>query len=286
MLLIVWITHNKFVGRFVQMQCQQPLAFGSMGISSHPTRRKVRQHLESAEQEEAACVANRENNSSNGAYITMSSANIKAMAAMATNNPTRSTTELTDEQILLEYRSSGDQGLFSVLVQRYERELYSYLRRYLGNAEHAEDAFQATFLQLHLKCDQFEEGRRLRPWLYMIATNKAIDLQRRNKRHQIVSLNGSQAGEDTGQLMDMLMGDEPSPLSRMNQLERGDWVTNTMEALPEHLKLVVHLVYYQGLKYREAAEVLSIPVGTVKSRLHAAITKMTSEWNDSHDEEF
>ena len=205
---------------------------------------------------------------------------------MTANDSSKSTAERTDEQILLEYRNTGDQRLFSLLVHRYERELYSYLRRYLGSAEHAEDAFQATFLQLHLKCDQFEEGRRLRPWLYMIATNKAIDLQRRNKRHQIVSLNGSQAGEDTGQLMDMLMGDEPSPINRMNQLEQGDWITSSLKAMPEHLRLVVHLVYYQGLKYREAAEVLSIPVGTVKSRLHAAIARLTDEWNDSHDEEY
>ena len=205
---------------------------------------------------------------------------------MTANDSSKSTAERTDEQILLEYRNTGDQRLFSLLVHRYERELYSYLRRYLGSAEHAEDAFQATFLQLHLKCDQFEEGRRLRPWLYMIATNKAIDLQRRNKRHQIVSLNGSQAGDETGQLMDMLMGDEPSPIKRMNQLEQGDWITSSLKAMPEHLRLVVHLVYYQGLKYREAAEVLSIPVGTVKSRLHAAIARLTDEWNDSHDEEY
>jgi RNA polymerase sigma-70 factor (ECF subfamily) len=72
----------------------------------------------------------------------------------------------------------------------------------------------------------------------------------------------------------------------MKQTERGDWVAETLESLPEHLRLVVHLVYYQGLKYREAAEVLAIPVGTVKSRLHAAITRMTDAWHDSHDEEY
>ena len=80
---------------------------------------------------------------------------------------------LTDEQLVIRYRESGDGTLFAELVRRYERELYSYLRRYLGAAELAEDAFQATFLQLHLKCDQFDPGRKLRPWLYMIATNKA-----------------------------------------------------------------------------------------------------------------
>src|SRR3989304_2158430 len=87
-----------------------------------------------------------------------------------------------DEVLLLAYRDHADRTAFSELVRRYERELYSYLRRYLGDAGMAEDAFQATFLQVHLKCDQFAEGRRFRPWLYTIATNQAIDAQRRNRR--------------------------------------------------------------------------------------------------------
>src|SRR5690242_1002358 len=82
---------------------------------------------------------------------------------------------LTDEELLVRYRDHADRQAFSQLVHRYERELYSYLRRYLGDATMAEDAFQATFLQVHLKCDQFEQGRRFRPWLYTIATNQAID---------------------------------------------------------------------------------------------------------------
>ncbi len=98
---------------------------------------------------------------------------------------------VTDEQLLLRYRQTGDRELFAQLVYRYERELYSYLRRYLGEAEMAEDAFQAAFLQVHLKCDQFQIGRRFRPWLYTIATNQAIDARRRNRRHRMLSLDGS-----------------------------------------------------------------------------------------------
>ena len=193
--------------------------------------------------------------------------------------------ERTDEQLLLQYRTTGEESLFSELVHRYERELYSYLRRYLGNSEMAEDAFQATFLQLHLKCDQFQEHRRLRPWLYMIATNKAIDLQRRNRRHQLISLDGTgNSEENDGKLVDYLEGDEPSPLAEISKSERGSWVAETITNLPEHLRVVVHLVYYQGLKYREAAEALSIPVGTVKSRLHAALQKLTEHWNTTFDE--
>ena len=191
----------------------------------------------------------------------------------------------TDEQLLLEYRKSGHQAVFRELVHRYEQELFSYLRRYLGNAEMAEDAFQATFLQLHLKCDQFDEGRRLRPWLYMIATNKAIDLQRHNKRHKAISLNSAQSDEqDCGGMIALIPAAEQSPHAELERVEGGEWIFHQLEELPERLRLVVNLVYYQGLTYREAAEALSIPVGTIKSRLHAAITKLTDAWEHSQNQ--
>src|ERR1700682_1962457 len=119
----------------------------------------------------------------------------------------------SDEELLASHRSHADRLAFSELVRRYERELYSYLRRYLGDASMAEDAFQATFLQVHLKCDQFEEGRKFRPWLYTVATNQAIDAQRRNKRHRSISLDRNtrpESSDDLGSLMDLLVSREPS----------------------------------------------------------------------------
>ena len=64
--------------------------------------------------------------------------------------------------------------------------------RFLGDAALAEDAFQNTFLQVHSKSHLFDGKRKFRPWLYTIATNQAIDLQRRNKRHQLASLDRQQ----------------------------------------------------------------------------------------------
>ncbi len=194
--------------------------------------------------------------------------------------------ELTDEQLLIRYRREGDRGLFARLMRRYEHELFNYLRRYLGDCEMAEDAFQTTFLQVHLKCDQFEEGRRFRPWLYAIATNQAIDAQRRNRRHRMVSLDrtGNTAeGDEIGKLGDLLVSDsEDDPLHVVSQWENGQWVRDALDELSEQMRSVVHLVYYEGMKYREAAEVLSIPVGTVKSRLHAAIAKLSDFWMSTH----
>ena len=93
--------------------------------------------------------------------------------------------EWTDEELLLDYRESGDEKLFTELVRRYEKPLYSYLCRYLRDRQLAEDVFQASFLKLHLKCEDFTEGRKLRPWLYRIATNQAIDTIRTGRRHRL-----------------------------------------------------------------------------------------------------
>jgi RNA polymerase sigma-70 factor, ECF subfamily len=185
----------------------------------------------------------------------------------------------TDEELLLAYRSGGDRGAFEQLVQRYETELYSYLRNYLGNAQMAEDAFQATFLQVHLKCDQFEPGRRVRPWLYTVATNQAIDAQRRNRRHRMVSLDRRRSmdgpdDEDGGTLMNLLDSRDVDPIEQFTLEEDSQAVRTAIDQLPESLRRVVLLVYFQGLKYREAADVLSIPVGTVKSRLHTAVARL------------
>ncbi|TWT83277.1 ECF RNA polymerase sigma factor SigW [Planctomycetes bacterium CA13] len=193
--------------------------------------------------------------------------------------------DLSDEGLLVQYRESGDRNLFETLIHRYEREIFSYLRRYIGNADIAEEAFQGTFLQVHLKCYQFDSSRRFRPWLYGIATNQAIDAQRRNKRHRMVSLdrtNANSQDDRSGSWSEKLVGDSPDPLAVAAQEENGRWVNDSVASLGESMQQVINLVYYQGLKYREAAEVLGIPVGTVKSRLHVAVQRLGSLWEETH----
>lgn len=187
--------------------------------------------------------------------------------------------ERSDEELLLAYRDHGERRAFEELVHRYESELYSYLRSYLGDAQMAEDAFQTTFLQVHLKCGQFDPDRKVRPWLYTVATNQAIDAQRRNRRHRMVSLDRRASaegplGEESGPLMNLLDSAEAGPDDLFQSAEEGQYVRDAVDRLPEVLRQVVLLVYYQGLKYREAADILAVPVGTVKSRLHAAILKL------------
>jgi RNA polymerase sigma-70 factor (ECF subfamily) len=91
--------------------------------------------------------------------------------------------EMSGEALLLEYRSSGDRGLFAELIYRFGPGLYTYLCEYLGDTAVAEDVFQETFHHVHGKREEFEKGDRLRPWLYEIATRQAI-ATRQGDRHQ------------------------------------------------------------------------------------------------------
>ncbi len=174
--------------------------------------------------------------------------------------------------------AQGDSGAFDTLVHRYEDELFGYLRRYTRNAALAEDVFQNTFLQVWTKGKQFDQGRSFRPWLYMIATNQAIDALRKQNRHNHLSLEetrsfGHGEGEST-RLAELLEGQEADPADSMDWSESQEAVRNAVDQLPVIFREVLILAYYQGLKYREIAEILDMPVGTIKSRLHSSLLKL------------
>ena len=197
--------------------------------------------------------------------------------------PTVDVNLMTDEELLLEYRMTANSTVFETLVKRYERELYNYLRRFLSNQVLAEDAFQATFLQVHLKCHLYDASRKVRPWLYTVATNQAIDIQRRNRRHRLVSLDRPNRvqHDELGSLVDVLSGREGEPVSDLETGERKEWIRRAVASLPDQLQSAVKLVYFRGMKYREAADELDVPVGTVKSRLHSAVKRLGQAWEDT-----
>lgn len=192
-------------------------------------------------------------------------------------------TTCSDEELMAQF-CLGQTEVFGALVKRYERELYGYLYRYLGDRNLADDVFQNTFLQLYTKSGKYETGRPVRPWLYTIATHQAIDALRRNGRHQAISLDQTREELPDGDvrgLVDLVEARGPGPCEQVQGEERRERVRASVDRLPDFLRQVVVLAYYQGLKYREIADVLDIPVGTVKSRLHAALVKLQEAWSES-----
>ncbi len=191
--------------------------------------------------------------------------------------------ELADEELLARIRS-GEREWFGPLVRKYERELYGYLRRYVGDADLAADVFQNTFLAIFKKIAHYEPGRAARPWIYTIATHQAIDAMRRRARRRdtsaLLPAGADDSSDDSAQsLFVLLEAAGPSPVDQAELGESRREVREAVAALPDLLKQVVILTYFQGLKYQEAAEILGVPLGTVKSRLHAALAKLTEAMN-------
>jgi len=188
---------------------------------------------------------------------------------------TLETAPTTDEDLFARVRNHDDSAAFETLVHRYERELFAYLRRFLGDAGLAEDAFQSTFLLVHRKRARYVEGRPFRPWLYAIATNKAIDIQRRNRRHRMASLDRCGNGPDRDSSFAASVADcHPTGDDTVAQRDAEAWMLAAIDRLPEPLRRTLALVYRSGLKHREVAATLGIPVGTVKSRVNTAIGRL------------
>ncbi len=192
--------------------------------------------------------------------------------------------DLSDEELLDRYRDAGDVDAFERLVHRYERPIFSYLARYLRNPTLAQEVFQQTFLRVHEKCDLFSRGKRLRPWLYSIATHQAIDALRKEKRHRALSLDEEHGvgDADPSKLMSLLASRLPTPPEELERRERADWTRRAVDQLSDNLQVVILLIFFHGFKYQEAAEALDIPLGTVKSRVHKALLTLNEAWWKDH----
>ncbi|MGB7157696.1 MAG: sigma-70 family RNA polymerase sigma factor [Tepidisphaeraceae bacterium] len=193
----------------------------------------------------------------------------------------------TDEQLLADYRQ-GDRNAFTQLMQRYQRELYHFLVRFLGDRAAAEDVFQETFLQVHQSAEQFDLSRRFRPWLFTIAANKARDLIRSQARRPTNPLQASiSPGDDeSGEFIDLMQSTAAMPGEPMEREELQELVKKTVMQMPEHLREILLLSYFHQFPYKQIGDILDIPLGTVKSRLHAAVAHFADRWRSMNHGRF
>lgn len=191
--------------------------------------------------------------------------------------------DVTDEQLLKDYRH-GDSHSFAQLVDRYHRELYHFLVRFLNNRASAEDVFQETFLQVHQSAETFDVQRRFRPWLFTIAANKARDLMRSHARRPTNPLHSSISpnDEDSGEFIDLMESADNAPGADMEKAELQQLVHNTIGTMPDNLREILLLSYFHQFPYKQISDILDIPLGTVKSRLHAAVAHFADRWRHSN----
>lgn len=159
-------------------------------------------------------------------------------------------------------------------------ELFGYVRKYMGNRENAEDVMNEIWIKVNSNADKFDDKQKFRPWLYRVATNVCIDYQRKNKRHRIgrlvglVSLNYEEENKNVDYDPKIPEVSYMNPLDKMELDEEKEKIKEDLEKLEPNHKELISLIYFQGLKYREAAQVVRIPIGTVKSRMHAGMKQL------------
>jgi RNA polymerase sigma-70 factor (ECF subfamily) len=173
--------------------------------------------------------------------------------------------DLSDEELMARVMR-GDRDALTPLAVRYHRPLLGYLYRLTGGQlPLAEDLVQETFVRL-LNQRSYRPGRAFRPWLYAVATNVARDHFR--------SPAARRAGELGDALAVSLRDGAPGPEERALRAEEGRAVRQALARLSEEQRVTLFLRFYQGLSLAEIAATLETPLGTVKSRLFAALRRL------------
>lgn len=185
-----------------------------------------------------------------------------------------------EESKLLERYQAGDEDAFREIVERYKNPLYTFLKRFLNQHDLVKDVFQETFLQLYTSRESFDTNRPIRPWLFTIAANKAKDLLRKRQRHATVSMGAIADAQDVSidDVANLLQSHQTTPDEEVTNDETAQRVRQVVAEMPENLRGILILAYFEQFSYKQMAQILSIPIGTVKSRLHTAVVHFTKKW--------
>ncbi len=194
----------------------------------------------------------------------------------------RSAENLTDAELLQSYMN-GDESAFREIVGRYKNSLYAFLKQFLNRMDLVEDVFQETFLQLFTSRQSFDPSRPLRPWLFTIAANKAKDALRKAQRTSAVPIGTISESQEMSfdDMLDSLSSDNRPPYEELERGETAARVNDVMADMPESLREILTMAYFSKFSYKQMAEMLSIPIGTVKSRLHTAVARFAKDWKAS-----
>jgi RNA polymerase sigma-70 factor (ECF subfamily) len=180
---------------------------------------------------------------------------------------------VTDEETELMLRvAAGDVAAFETLVGRVLPRLVGYFRRMGADRALAEDCSQEVLVKVYRVRDRYVPKARFMTYLFHVARNHWIDVYRHAKAGpQTISSDLPTGGEDEGTLGSDLPGAPADPSEGASRSELAKAIHRALEALGTEHREVFVLAQVEGLKYEEIADLVGIPIGTVKSRMHAAV---------------
>ncbi len=175
-----------------------------------------------------------------------------------------------DEKTLVEAAQAGDLAAFNELVLKYQDQAYNVAYRLLNDAESAADAVQESFFKVYRRIEQYRGGS-FRAWLLRIVTNTCYDTLRLRKRHYASCLDSETLPPDRDRRLSDLRS---SPHDDVVRRELNSLLTRAIMQLPPGQRTVLVMCDVEGFEYHEVADMTGLALGTVKSRLSRARTKV------------
>ncbi|RIK83223.1 MAG: RNA polymerase subunit sigma-70 [Planctomycetota bacterium] len=185
--------------------------------------------------------------------------------------------DVSSDAQLVEAASAGDCSAFGELVGRYQDRLFNTMLRICGSREDAADAVQDAFVQAFVKLGSFRGDAQFYTWLYRIAMNLALSRRRRARPTASLETARADAGEEA-------VDRHPGPDDRLLAREQAEQVQSALALLAEQHRKILVLREIEGCSYEVIADILELPVGTVRSRLFRARLQLRerlgSLWNE------
>ena len=178
---------------------------------------------------------------------------------------------ISDEQAMWRVQQVDDEAAFGLLVRRWEGPIQRLCERMTGDAHAAQDLAQETFVRVFSRRKEYQAEGKFSTWLWRIALNLCYDELRRRQRRETNTFE-NEGGEPLA-VLEAFTAADSAPDKALAERERSGLVRRALDELPEIYRTVLVLRHYEDLKFREIADVLGVPEGTVKSRMTEALSQ-------------
>lgn len=185
-----------------------------------------------------------------------------------------------NEQLLIQQVKNGDKAAFNHIVEKWHSKIFRFAFRFFADEDEAHDITQKTFIKTYQSVNTLENPEKFSSWIYRIANNLCLDELKRAGRRKSTSLEAYME-QSSG-----LEGEFTLPDADLQNKELGHILQKALLTLPDEQRTVIILKEYEGLKFREIADILEEPENTVKSRLYYGLKstrRVLKNWNIKHD---
>jgi len=176
-------------------------------------------------------------------------------------------TNISDEILTRKYLQ-GDEKSLELLIRQYLKPIYSFVCRYVGNSQEAEDITQEVFVRVWRNLKKFDQNKNFKTWIFSIAKNASLDYLKKKKTIPFSEFDTEEGGN---RLTDTLADPSPLPLELLEKAGMAQMLTSAMEKLSPKYRMVLFLRYNDHFNFREIAEIFGEPLNTIKSRHQRAI---------------